>query len=204
MRLVETIEVKQNLKITLRDRGKIIARREGHNIWLNIGREYLAGLIGYESFSPLAPERTDRIRYIGLGIGGTAQLVSPIPTTIDTAYPGTNNQTDTDPTITGLERPIRLSGGSATYPGESGDVWVGQVQAPVTHASATDATFIRAFTGSEVNYAPFLSVPVSEIGLFTNAADPAMYDNVPVAYDTFDTLSKTSSFTLQVEWTIKF
>ena len=73
-RFVETVEVRNNLVLTARERGKIVARREGHNIWLNLGREYLASLIDYISFSPLTPERNDRIQYMGVGIGGTRQL----------------------------------------------------------------------------------------------------------------------------------
>jgi hypothetical protein len=55
-----------------------------------------------------------------------------------------------------------------------------------------------------VSYTPFLTVPLSEIGLFTNAANPNIYNNGPVAYDTFDTISKTSAFNLEVDWTVRF
>ena len=51
---------------------------------------------------------------------------------------------------------------------------------------------------------PFLSVPLSEVGLLTAAADPGNYANTLVAYDTFDTISKTSAFDIEVEWTIRF
>ena len=39
MKFEATFEVRQNLKITARERGKIVDRREGHNIWLNTGRD---------------------------------------------------------------------------------------------------------------------------------------------------------------------
>ena len=206
LRLVEEIEVKQNLFITARDRGKIIARREGHNIWLNLGREYLASLISYASFNPITTERDDRIRYMGFGIGGTRQVAPGVANAapISPPYTGTNNQTDTDPTITVIERPVRLSGSSSAYPGLAGDVWTGQVQAPATHAAATETTFKRLFTQEEISYAPFLSVPLSEIGLFTSAANPNYYLNTIIAYDCFDTLSKTVAFELEVVWTIRF
>jgi hypothetical protein len=74
----------------------------------------------------------------------------------------------------------------------------------VTHTTATETTFIRLFTQTEISYGSFLTVPLSEIMLFTNAADPENYLNNGVAYDTFDTLSKTVAFELQVEWTIRF
>jgi hypothetical protein len=117
LRLKATVEVKSNLIITARERGKIVARRVGHNIWLNIGREYLAHLIGYSLFVPLTPERDDRIRYMGVGIGGNRQLAlttANAPPLI-TAYPGSNAQSDTDPAILTLERPVRISGSSDPY-----------------------------------------------------------------------------------------
>lgn len=205
-RLTETIEVENNLSLVMRERGKIIARRDGHNIWLNLGREYLASLIAYASFAPDTPERNDRIKYMGLGIGGTRQVALGVANTppMSVAYPGSNTQTDTNPSLTGLERPVRISGSSAAYPGLFGDVWLGQVQAPATHATATEVTFKHLFTQLDVSYGTFLSVPLSEIALYTSAADPHIYNNLAVAYDTFDTLSKTGAFDLEVAWTIRF
>jgi len=202
--LVEDIEVKQNLIITCRERGKLKERREGHNIWLNLGREYLASLIAYATFGPDTTERDDRIKYMGFGVGGTRQLVSPVPNPVGVTYPGTNAQTDTDATITTLERPVRVSGSDSVTPGLAGDEWIGLIQAPAIHTLATEVTFRRLFTQLEISYTPFLSVPLSEIGLLTAAADTESYSNTLVAYDTFDTISKTSAFDIEVEWTIRF
>lgn len=206
LRFVEDIEVKQNLSIIARERGKISARRDGHNIWLNLGREYLASLITYATISPLAAERDDRIRYMGFGIGGTKQNSPSVANAppISPPYSGTNDQTDTDPTITVIERPVRISGSASAYPGLAGDQWIGNVQAPAEHATPTEVTFRRVFTQLEVSYLSFLSVPLSEIGLLTNAANPEFYKNTLVAYDTFDTLSKTTAVEIEVVWTIRF
>lgn len=203
-RVTEDIEVRQNLVLTLRERGKITDRREGHNIWVNLGREYLSQLIAYSSLSPDVPERDDRVKYMGLGIGGTSQLVVPVPAPVGTIYPGTNVQTDIDPTVNKLERPVRVSGSESTYPGLAGDVWLGNVQAPSTHLTGTEVTFKRVFTQTHVSYGTFLSVPLSEVGLYTAAADPGVFSNTLIAYDTFDTLSKTNAFELEVDWTVRF
>jgi hypothetical protein len=202
----DRVEVKNNLHLRLYERGKLVKRVSGHNIWLNLGREYLASLLAYSSFTPVTPERNDRIRYMGVGIGGTRQLALPTANSapLSTAYPGSNAQTDTDPTVTILERPVRISGGSTTYPGAGGDVWIGQIVAPATHTVATSVTFSRLFSETDISYAPFLTVPMSEIMLFTNAASPSVYNNTGVAYDTFDTISKTNAFQLQVDWTVNF
>lgn len=195
----------------MRERGKITKRSRGHNIWLNLGREYLAQLISYSSFSPLTPERDDRIRYMGLGIGGSRQIAPTVANSSPlggasppNAYAGTNAQVDTDPDVTTLERPVRLSGGTDPYPGLVGDEWLGQIQAPAAHPTATQTRFIRVFTQLEISYGIYLTVPLSEIALFTDAADPGVYNNTAIAYDTFDTLSKTDAFELEVNWTIRF
>lgn len=213
MHLREGIPVRSNLFLTFRERGKIVARRQGHNIWLNLGREYLASLICYSSYTgtfPMAvgvPERNDRIQYMGFGIGGTRQLAPGIANSapLTPAYAGTNLQTDTDPTVTGLERPVRISGASDSYPyADPSNIWLGQVQAPVVHPTATASQFSRLFSTTEISYTPFLSVPLSEVGLFTGSASPTIYNNNAIAYDTFDAISKTNAFSLEVDWTIRF
>jgi hypothetical protein len=123
---------------------------------------------------------------------------------IITAYPGTNVQTDSDLGVQVLERPVRVTGGSTTYPGVGGDAWLGQVQAPVVHPTATQATFSRVFTSTDVSYSPFLSVPLSEIMLFSGSANVNVYNNNGIAYDTFDTISKTAAIEFEANWTIRF
>jgi hypothetical protein len=58
-----------------------------------------------------------------------------------------------------------------------------------------------------------LTVPLSEAGLFTNNASPNVapkllqpgFDATSfVAYDTFDSVSKTTAFELEVNWTVRF
>lgn len=209
MRLQETVEVRNNLKLTARERGKLIARREGHNIWVDLGREYLAHLIGLASYGPDVGERNDRIKYMGFGIGGNRQTSLGVANAAPmvTAYPGTNLQTDTDPSVTTLERPVRVSG-STTGPSDPynpADVWLGTIQAPPIHNTATEITFRRLFTQTEVSYSSFTAVPLSEVMLFTSAANPIGTPlNTGVAYDTFDTLTKTGAFELEVEWTVRF
>lgn len=208
---IETLQVRSNLILIARERGKIVARREGHNIWLDLGREYLASLICYAGYSPLTTERDDRVRYMGLGIGGTRQVAPNVANSppMASAYPGANAQLDTDPTVVRLERPVRISGSTTSYPGQGSDVWLGQVQAPVLHptnaqGTITQSVFKRLFGQLEVSYSTFLSVPLSEVGLFTNAANPLIYNNTAIAYDTFDTLSKTDAFELEIDWTVRF
>ena len=206
MRIVDTIEVKQNVKLTMRERGKIVGRREGHNIWVDLGREFLAELMSYASFGPDVEVRDDRVKYMGLGIGGTRQLALPTANAAPMvpAYAGLNDQTDDDSTVATIERPVRLSGSDAAFPYPAGDVWLGVLGTVTFGIPPTQVTFSRVFGQTDINYSSFVTVPLSEIGLFTSAASPTFYKNNLVGYDTFDTLSKTSAFSLQVDWTIRF
>jgi hypothetical protein len=206
MRINDDIAIKSNLFLTARERGKIVTRREGHNIFLDYGREWLASLIAFSSFLPDVFEDDRRVRYMGFGIGGVRQVAPGFADTApltDYGPAGGFSQTDTDPTLVRLERPVRVSGGSGPA-NNPGDVWVGQVQAPVTHSTPTSTTIRRLFTSEEVSYAPYISVPLSEIGLFLSDAVVGFPQNNIVAYDTFDTLSKTTALELEVVWTLRF
>lgn len=207
MRFSDGLQVKSNLILTLRERGKLVRVVKGHNIWLNLGREYLASLICYASFGPDTPERNDRIKYMGFGIGGSRQLSLSVANNppITPPYAGTNVQTDIDPTVTTLERPVRISGAADSFPySDPSNVWLGRVQAPILHPTATQSVFKRLFSTTDISYSPFLSVPLSEVALYTSNADPSVYNNTAIAYDTFDTISKTSAFSLEIDWTIRF
>lgn len=212
-RFTEDIQITQNVRIVVRERGKIVTTRNVHNVFVDLGREWLVKLMSYKSFSPDVPQRDDRVRYMGFGIGGNRQLSlltansSPLggpgdPYAANSASGiGANNQSGIDNTITALERPVRISGSSAGYPGVSGDIWLGTIQAPAVHNTATSVTYTRVFTSLELSYLPFATVPLSEVGLYTSTADPGFYLSPLVAYNTFDTISKTSAINIEVDWT---
>lgn len=206
-----TVEIDINLQLLVRDKtGTVIDSRAGHNIMTGFGSEWLAKRIAYSSFSPLTEEDNFAIGYIGLGIGGTRQnalgVVNAAPYSV--SYPGTNVQTDINPNILALERPVRLTGSNTAYPGQGADVWLGRVQAPANHPEPNATEFRRLFDGqTELAYGTFLSVPVSEVGLFLYGTSPTYihtYNNRPLFYDTFDTITITSAVSLEVIWTIYF
>ncbi len=204
--LSEDIAVKSNLFLTMRERGKIVAKREGHNIFLDYGREWMSKLIAFSSFDPDVFENDTRVRFMGFGIGGTRQIAPDFADTApltDYGPIGSFTQTDVDPTLLRLERPVRVSGTSGPSSSPS-DRWIGQVQAPALHPTPQSTTFRRLFTSTEVSYAPYVSVPLSEVGMFLSDADPSFKSNNIIAYDTFDTISKTTAFELEVVWTLRF
>lgn len=215
VRITTPIEVSWNLQIDLEDRGKRkIWHQRTHNIVINTGREFLAKVItpatlgGGGSFT-----RTDNnvVRYIGFGIGGNRQLSSsagapPLSSAYPTGYGGTNTQTDNDTTVARLERPVLVS--------SAPDVWMKEIVTPGTFPSFRETTFIAVFNRPDVSFGSFPSVPLSEIMLYKGSADPSLpnggagaYPGATghgVAYDTFDSFSKTGSFQITVRWTFRY
>jgi hypothetical protein len=137
-----------NVFIFLRERGRLVDYREGHNVWVDQGREYLA-----QSITDVSAEERG-VKHIAFGIGGYKQR---LPTIADAppmsqAYPagqdpnGTNGHQYRDdypinPLIRTLERPVRISGNSQPYgSADPGDVWFTQPPPP---------GFIRTYTSSE-------------------------------------------------------
>lgn len=207
-RTVETVEARSNLDITVRERGKIVRRESGHNIVVNTGRQFLAEVIGASAFSGASFTRTQNtlIRYIGFGVGGSRQFSSSAGTApISTDYPGTNIQTDVDLTVSRLERPVRVDGGPT---------WMKEVVTPASFPSTTSVKFTAIFDDADISYGGYTSVPISEIGLYLSSADPSLPNGtagaypgaggVLFAYDTFNNISKTAIFSIEVSWEIRF
>lgn len=183
--------MKNNVEIVVRERGKIVARRESHNIWTQEGKLWLGHLASFASFDPLLPAGNFRIRYLGFGIGGHRQRDSQAfvpPLSVD--YPGTNNQTNMDDRVSVLERPITYDG--AVYFKE---LTTTEIVSPYS------VKFSMSLGVSDLSYGPYLSIPLSEIGLSyrsIGAATPV------IAYDVFDTISKSSLQEATVFWTVRF
>jgi len=140
--------VKSNVFILLREKGRLVDYREGHNIWVDQGREYLA-----QSITDVSSEERG-VKHIAFGIGGTKQGLPGIADAppMLVSYPfgfdpvGTNGheyrtEYPINPLIQTLERPVRITGGVAPYsPPPAGDTWFTAPPPP---------GFIRTFTASE-------------------------------------------------------
>ena len=194
-----------NVDITLRDKpnGRVVERRRGHNIFLNYGREWLAELTSLDVGG--VPFRDDRVKYMAFGIGGASQLLTV--STIQSLYTGwsgytTPTQDDTDPEVTGLEYPVEVALND----------YYDTISQPATFPEAGIVRYTAVAGYYEISYSGGpTSVPLSEIGLFTElvtdqsvsptSAPPERY---MVAYNTFDTLSKTSAYVLQVDWELRY
>ena len=215
--------MRHNVNITVRERGKIVASREAHNVWVDNGRQYLTEMVGYSDYTGPTPERVDRIRHMEVGIGGTnqtrADLADAAP--FSTSYPAGFDPNATngheyrkeypiDPLISTLERPVRLSGGTNPYATSVGDTWL--IDHPdifFTHMSLYEVTahgFIDC-TAGDLIYGPFTSMPMSELGLLTDESG-AVGVSIPyspvVGYFSFDTILLNSNNFIEIIWRVRF
>jgi hypothetical protein len=185
--------VRNNVEITLRERGKIVARRSTHNIWASAGQYWLTQLVSLDASG--TPLNDKRIRYMGFGIGGCKQssaaaLVPPL----STDFPGTNIQTNTQYNISTLERPCLVT--STTYMKE-----IQVVSQPTPYSLRLET----AFSTSEITYdaTDHAQMPLSEVGLFLNGADTSVVTNPVMGYDVFPTAYKTNANSMHVVWIIR-
>lgn len=254
----DNLTLKWNFRIRSVDAaGNTVQERQGHNIFLDTGRNWLRQLLAYDTTlyvpgalppdlepNPVgapyertvtAPATAAGVHmpflpfYVGLGIGGNQQT-GPIPPTLDTDYPGTNIQTDSDRTITGLERPVRVVTDGLNPMVTVRWLQCSDVSLPVglpyrvryqsTFAWADINNGFDPATGPGVAYPV---VPISEAGLYRwnlSAAPPATGDvdelkptygavadlpyvsSTTLAYKTFPVISKTLALGLIVDWSL--
>jgi hypothetical protein len=232
--------MRDNVIIQRKRRGQLVDERSVHNVWTRYGQMYLAQMMGLSWFGgdplnplpsdPVLPERSDRLHYMGLGIGGSKQsspLVSSPP--LSTSYPvgfaelayspnythyGFSNgveystENPTSPLIATLERPVRISGSSLPYDtAPLTDVWL--VAPPalfLTHRSTQDVTVHARVdaTAGDIVYSPFTTVPLSEAGLFLSSTVAGVPYSSLVAYVTFDTILLEATDDVEFIWQVRF
>jgi len=222
--------IPSNVKVIVRERGKIVRQhcREDHNIWVDVGREFLARVIApntglTDHYAETGPGDREFVKYMGAGIGGLSQVHPAAYTTpLSTDYPpatGTapgsdgNQYSDEDLTVLTLERPVKIN---TTSP-----IWLGEVVTPVTFLNSGRTLRVDyLFTAASINnVGPYTVVPLSEIALFMSTADADatnVYDtgNTPsmvgagrqsiLAYNTMEPIPKTIDFSLETQWELRF
>jgi hypothetical protein len=217
--------VKHNIKLVHRVDGQVLDVRQGHNVWVDVGRTWLSKLICYSSFDPVTPETSVRPLHMGLGVGGLGQSDVRVDSPpFSTGYPAGADPNGTDghqydreypikpgAVVSTLERPVRITGGSTAYPGAPGDRWLtdhtNATRFQVMHRTSMSATFRALFdcTVGELVYAPFTVMLPSEVGLFTSAADLLGNPYCELfAYYTFDTIELGATSQLEIYWRVEF
>lgn len=203
----ERFELEWNLELIAEDskRRRIIHQRT-HNIVTTTGVRFFFEAITAAAFGGTGFTRvSDKVvRYIGFGIGGNRQsspYASASPYSTD--YAGANVQTDSDPSVARLERPVRVS---------ASPLYMKQVATPATFDFSgvnRRVTVTAVFSRTEINYGAYTSVPLSEIGLYASSADPTLPNGGAgvypggvghlIAYDTFDPIHK-SGYAITARW----
>lgn len=152
--------------------------REGHNVFVNVGRDIFRELIAWDSMGATDTAFTSRrIRWSGVGTGlqledrTVTQLATPLQVTAGGDYLKAIDATlTTFPTITILKHTIVYAASELSH---SGDVVI------------TEA-------GLYADSSPGLTL------------DPAVSTNELMFYKTFEGLVKTPAFSLEIVWEQKF
>ena len=194
----DDIGIKSNFYACLRNGGKLVpgSVREGHNIFTSTGRNWLSKLVAwYDAGATDQPHTRRRVRWIGMGKGSQLETES----------------------VTTLAVPALITSAYYLVPIQS-----------VEFPTSTSVRFIKEFLLNEIS---FIGSPVTltEAGLFVDvnpantgantdgsedvANDPGVVDtilnpslsiNAPVAYKSFEPLTKTIDFTLEIRWDFRF
>lgn len=184
------IEVKGWVTTLLRERGKIVpgSRREGHNIWTDTGREFLAMLMTYKA-NGVDPFRDDRIAYIGVGTGSRLEEAG----------------------VSSLKAPVQYRASLFLAP-------IDHVATDYPlRPTRTTVKYTRVFAEDELTYGTTASLLIGELGLFTNGhqntfiagqrqrdQDSAPFQS-PAAYKALvEPVEKNSGLEFQVDWEIRF
>lgn len=191
MRLIDDIEVNSNVEILLRERGKIIERREGHNVFTVTGRNLFSKLISWQTIGATdIPYTNRRVRWMGVGIGSLLEV-----TTVSAlAQPQLVTPTDYLVPIQSVSFPDSTS---VRFNKEFGTGEINVLGTPVAISEA----------GLFADVVPANSGGTEDVG-HTLATDPTLNpsvaNNPPIAYKSFGALTKTIDFTLEIKWDFRF
>jgi len=221
--------IPSNLEIITRVRGKKVRNhcRKFHNIWVDLGREYLARVVAPNDTLDDHYNEPPRefVMYYGVGIGGIHQTnpaayQSPLSVDYPPAHasglPGNpgNSFEDDDLTIAYLERPVKIH--------QSSYIWLDNVITPVTFLNNSRTVRLdHLFTVTDINNArtpAYDLVPISEVCLCLSTQDPDatnVYDSgAPnyvgagrpqiLAYKPFSPIPVTLNFSLEFRWELRF
>lgn len=194
MNFREDIEVQANFYALMRARGKVVpgSVREGHNVFTSHGRSWLAKLMGWSYIGGTdIPFTNRRIRWIGVGSGSQLESsnvsglsVPVLSTATDYLLPIDSVEFPTSSTIRFIKE-FRLSDITITgAPVQVKEMGLFSDVSPALAGGGND--------GSE-------DVPF-EAGLVDTILNPSVGTNPPVAYKSFEALTKTVDFTLEVRW----
>lgn len=187
------ILIEANMWACMRERGKLVpgSIREGHNVFTVTGRNLLSKLLSWQTIGATdIPFTNRRIRWMGVGIGSQLEVT----------------------TVSSLAQPALVTSTDFLVPIQTSEF-----------PSSTSVRYLKEFATNEITIAG-VPVAITEVGLFadvvpanmggtedvghTNPTDPTLKptvgSNPPVAYKAFESITKTSDFTLEIRWELRF
>ena len=210
--LIDNLPVQYNVRISALRDGKVVDRRESHNVLTNTGRAWLATLVGASAYpTPYpTPHTPDRVKYLGLGCGGSLQTGNNFlkfqSATVDV--------TDLEDAV-----PFRAgSNGTNHYLKQVAPQAFNSIYFPspyrtrfITEIAENEVSYIGSATAGS-NQVVDTSVPISEAGLYLSSAQngglvtPAGARTIGsmICYDTFSPLIITPNVMIRIEWELRF
>lgn len=205
-----------NVRVRLYDRqGRVTYEHVGHNVLTNAGRTWVTRLLtpadfpalstanrnmtsnggqtgNEDTFSPIGI--TYRARYIGVGIGGTLQTISP---------PGPGGQTE-HAGVTGLERQVLVNATDYYRQIEPNDDPNDPLQFPDAYSVRVRAIFGYDDISFPAQPTYGTNVPLTEFALYTSqAALTVAGGDGCVCYHQVSPFSKTPDFALELVWELR-
>lgn len=196
-----------NVRIEVRERGKLVTVRESHNVFTNTGRVWQARLYGSSDFSvdPPTPLERARPKFVSLGCGGVLQTDSRF----------SRRQVEVQ-TVTHLEDPVPY------YKSGETNIYLKRVYDQSTSntlffPTAYRPSFVVDFAEGEIafegntaytsNQVVNTVVPVSEVGLHLSSATVSPVDplaaNALIAYNLQEPIPVTPSNSFRVIWELR-
>ena len=214
----EDVRVSINVVVRAYDEnGTMVARRRGHNVFTNTGKNWLVRAMGAANYGvvPPTPHTSEKIMYMGYGCGGALQT-NPAFVTGQAELVTVNALQDPVPVSDAgggqfvyLKQVDNQSLGSSVYfPGDYRTVFVSDI-------SGTEISFSGSTTRvSNVNVGT--QVPVSEAGLYLSDASPFFSPAAPLGYEAdpagansmgayfiFSPIIVTTGVALRSEWELR-
>jgi hypothetical protein len=182
------VEVHGWVRMLARERGKIVpgSHREGHNVWTNTGREYLA-----QRMTPVLPSvastyRTDVIAYVKVGTGSQLE----------------------EPGVIKLQTPVEYRVGVVLAPIQAASFPLYPVRTTVQYAVVYQEDEIS--TGTSTVLVSELGL-LTNGDPADNYNPRSVWDDVteakllaPSAYKAFEPFGKTPAMQLELSWEIRF
>ena len=203
-----------NVRIDVVDRtGRIVDQRVGHNVFTNLGRNWLTRLIVAAEFpasqaadlnltddgggttdSYAVGGKTYRVRYVGVGIGGTLQSITP---------PGPGGQVE-EASVPGIERQVLITATDYLRQIQPADDTADPELFPTQYSVQCKAIFGYDDISFPAQPTYGTNVPVTEIALFTSRAGATVAGGTgSICYHQFSPISKTPDFALVINWDLR-